>query len=87
MTCFLPTRNFDYWVSLQQHDPKQYQAQKDRIVEAVTAILEKSVPGVRQAIEVIDVSTPATVIRHTGNWKGSYEGWLLTPAWDTDRYG
>ena len=80
VTCFLPTRNFDYWVNLQQHDPAQYQAQKDCIVEAVTAILEKSVPGVRQAIEVIDVSTPATVIRHTGNWKGSYEGWLLTPG-------
>jgi phytoene dehydrogenase-like protein len=28
---------------------------------------------------VIDVSTPATVIRYTGNWKGSMEGWLLTP--------
>jgi len=38
------------------------------------------VPGVRQAIEVIDVSTPATVIHFTGNWKGSMEGWLLTPG-------
>jgi len=27
-----------------------------------------------------DVSTPATVIRYTGNWKGSMEGWLMTPA-------
>ena len=32
------------------------------------------------AIEVIDVPTPATVVRYTGNWKGSMEGWLLTPA-------
>jgi phytoene dehydrogenase-like protein len=80
VTCFLPTRNFDFWLSLQQHDPAQYHAEKDRIAEAVIAILEKSVPGVRQAIEVIDVSTPATVIRCTGNWKGSMEGWLLTPG-------
>ena len=29
---------------------------------------------------MIDVSTPATVIRYTGNWKGSMEGWLLTPT-------
>lgn len=35
---------------------------------------------IRPAIEVIDVSTPATVIRYTGNWKGSMEGWLLTPG-------
>jgi phytoene dehydrogenase-like protein len=26
------------------------------------------------------VLTPATVIRYTGNWQGSMEGWLMTPA-------
>ena len=26
------------------------------------------------------MSTPATVIRYTGNWKGSMEGWLQTPG-------
>ena len=25
------------------------------------------------------MATPATVIRYTGNWKGSMEGWLITP--------
>ena len=29
--------------------------------------------------EMIDVSTPSTVIKYTNNWKGSLEGWLLTP--------
>jgi phytoene dehydrogenase-like protein len=29
---------------------------------------------------VVDVSTPATVIRYTANWQGSTEGWLMTPA-------
>jgi phytoene dehydrogenase-like protein len=53
-------------------------AQKN--AQAVIAILEKSVADVRPAIEEIDVSTPATVIRYTGNWKGSMEGWLLTPG-------
>jgi phytoene dehydrogenase-like protein len=28
---------------------------------------------------MIDVSTPSTVMRYTDNWKGSFEGWLLTP--------
>ena len=80
VTCFLPTRNIEFWSRLQKEDPAQYQAEKHRVAEAVIAVLEKSVADVRRAIEVIDVSTPATVIRHTGNWKGSMEGWLLTPA-------
>jgi len=79
VTCFLPTRNFEYWVDLQQQDPDTYRAEKHRIAEAVISLLEKMVPEIRPAIEVIDVSTPATVIRYTGNWKGSMEGWLLTP--------
>jgi hypothetical protein len=28
---------------------------------------------------VVDVSTHDSVVRYTGNWKGSMEGWLLTP--------
>ncbi len=80
VTCFLPTRNFEYWVHLQQQDSAGYLVEKHRIAETVIAILERSVPEVRRAIEVIDVSTPATVIHYTGNWKGSMEGWLLTPT-------
>jgi phytoene dehydrogenase-like protein len=53
---------------------------KHRVAEAVIAILERIVPGIRQAIEVVDVSTPATIIRYTGNWTGSMEGWLLSPG-------
>ena len=65
---------------LQQQDSAGYRVEKHRIAETVIAILERSVPEVRRAIEVIDVSTPATVIHYTGNWKGSMEGWLLTPT-------
>src|SRR5207237_851522 len=70
---------FEFWTDLQQNDPGRYQHEKHRVAEAVIAVLERSVADIRQAIEVIDVSTPATVIRHTGNWQGSMEGWLLTP--------
>lgn len=80
VTCFLPTRNFEYWAELEQKDPARYQAEKNRIAEAVIAALEKRIPGIRGAIEVTDVSTPATIIRYTGNWRGSMEGWLMTPA-------
>jgi phytoene dehydrogenase-like protein len=80
VTCFLPTRNFAFWVDLQRNEPARYQAEKHRVAEAVIAIVEKMVPDFRKAIETIDISTPATVIRYTGNWQGSMEGWLLTPG-------
>lgn len=80
VTCFLPTHNHEFWVHLQQDDPAKYQEEKQRVAEAVIALLEKRIPDLRQAVEVMDVSTPASVIRFTGNWKGSMEGWLLTPT-------
>ena len=80
VTCFLPTRNFGFWVDLQRDDPVRYQAEKHRVAEAVIAVVEKMVPDFRKAIETTDVSTPATVIRYTSNWQGSMEGWLLTPG-------
>jgi phytoene dehydrogenase-like protein len=79
VTCFLPTHNFSYWTDLREHDPHTYQAEKHRVAEAVIAVLERRTPGIKAEIEVIDISTPASVIRFTGNWKGSMEGWLMTP--------
>lgn len=79
VTCFLPTRNTEYWTDLERRDPARYRADKHRVAEAAIAILERRIPGIRADIRMVDVSTPATVIRYTGNWKGSMEGWLLTP--------
>jgi phytoene dehydrogenase-like protein len=75
----LPTHNFSYWADLREHDPHGYEAEKHRVAEAVVAILERRMPGIKADIEVTDVSTPASVMRYTGNWKGSMEGWLMTP--------
>ncbi|UWU18648.1 NAD(P)/FAD-dependent oxidoreductase (plasmid) [Rhizobium sullae] len=79
VTCFLPTHNFSYWADLREHDPRAYQAEKHRVAEAVIAILERRMPGIGADIEITDISTPASVIRYTGSWKGSMEGWLMTP--------
>jgi phytoene dehydrogenase-like protein len=46
--------------------------------------LERRLPGISGQIEVVDVSTPMTVERYTGNWQGSMEGWLMTPDTPTD---
>ena len=43
------------------------------MVEAV----DRRIGNVKSSLEVLDVSTPATVIRYTGNWKGSFEGWIM----------
>lgn len=80
VTCFLSTTDFEYWLQLRHTDPVRYRAEKQRVAQSVLQVLERIVPGIHASIEVTDVSTPASVIRYTGNWKGSMEGWLLTPA-------
>ena len=80
VTSVLPTRNYKYWSDLRANDPRAYYAEKHRIAEAVIDVLQRRVPGARAAVETVDVSTPATVMRYTGNWKGSMEGWLLEPG-------
>lgn len=80
VTSVLATRNYSYWNDLRARDPGAYHAEKHRIAEAVTDVLDRRVPGTRAAVETVDVSTPASVMRYTGNWKGSMEGWLLEPG-------
>ena len=79
VTCFIATSNDEYWVKLYREDPTAYQIRKMEIADAVALALERKVPGIRADIEVVDVSTPVTVQQYTGNWKGSMEGFLLTP--------
>lgn len=80
VTSLLLTRNYAYWASLRENDPPAYHAEKHRVAESVIGVLEKRLPGVRAALEAMDVSTPATVIRYTGNWQGTMEGWLVEPG-------
>jgi phytoene dehydrogenase-like protein len=80
VTAFMPTRNASYWTELQRANPAAYSARKADVADAVVAVLERRIPGIRAAVEVVDVSTPASVIRHTGNWQGSMEGFVISPA-------
>jgi phytoene dehydrogenase-like protein len=79
MTVLLTTENHRYWVDLRKSDPKKYKAEKERIGRAVVEAIDNRYGGVASKVETTDVSTPATVIRYTNNWKGSLEGWLMTP--------
>jgi len=44
------------------------------------ATLGERIPGPRNKIEMRDAATPVTWNRYTGNWRGSYEGWLPSGA-------
>jgi len=76
--------DFEYWNDLRKDDTK-YKAEKDKVADTVIAILDKRFPGLAQQVEMRDVASPTTFVRYTGNWKGSYEGWQVTP--DTWSFG
>ena len=76
----MPTRNFKYWADLRASNLIEYHREKNRVAESVIVLLEERIPGVRAAIQTVDVSTPASVYRYTGNWKGTMEGWLPEPG-------
>lgn len=69
---------FDYWEKLARNR-NTYEAEKKRIADLAVAELEKRWPGFASQVEVVDVPTPATYSRYTGNWQGSPDGWYITP--------
>lgn len=75
----IPTYNHTYWEELRKKDRAKYLHEKERISNFVIQATEERFGGIAGKVEQVDVSTPATVIRYTNNWKGSFEGWMLTP--------
>jgi phytoene dehydrogenase-like protein len=69
--------DYDYWKSIYK-DKKKYNAEKVKVLNICLEKLEKKLPGIRKQIEVTDIATPVTWERYTGNWQGSYQGWLPT---------
>jgi len=69
--------DYEYWKKLKQ-DPERYKAEKKQIADKVIALLDRRFPGLAAQVEMCDVATPLTWEHYTGNWQGSYEGWLIT---------
>ncbi len=69
--------DFDYWENL-YGDKEKYKAEKEAIADTLLNALETRFPGITEQTEVRDVATPMTWVRYTGNWRGSYEGWLMS---------
>jgi phytoene dehydrogenase-like protein len=70
-----------YWIGLRERDREQYKAEKARIGDAVVRALDRRYPGLGEQVEMVDVATPATTVRYTGNWRASFEGFMPTPKY------
>lgn len=69
--------DYDYWQKLSSNR-KRYEAEKKSVAEETITALDRRWPGFARQVEVVDVPTPHTYARYTGNWQGSPDGWYIT---------
>ena len=62
--------SYRYWKELAA-DRARYEEEKARIADTVIGQLDQRFPGLAAQVEVIDVATPLTTERYTGNWRGA----------------
>jgi phytoene dehydrogenase-like protein len=70
--------DYTFWKSLRA-DISLYQEEKIKTAKILINILDKRFPGFADQVEMVDVATPVTFERYTRNWKGHYQGWMVTP--------
>jgi phytoene dehydrogenase-like protein len=70
------TTNYDYWQRI--YGRSIYNAEEMQESQILIDLLERFYPGIKNDIECVDVATPLTYERYTGNWQGATCGWLLT---------
>ena len=63
------------WLDLPQD---QYVATKNKVADAMITMAEQIAPDIRKYAEVVEVATPITNIRYTGNISGSIYGFTNT---------
>jgi phytoene dehydrogenase-like protein len=68
--------DYDYFHRI--YGRRIYDAEQDQLADQAIDQLQRIYPAIRKEIEVIDVATPMSYERYTGNWQGSSCGWLLT---------
>jgi phytoene dehydrogenase-like protein len=76
LSVLLNTHEHGYWHALQRDDKPAYKAAKRAVSDYIVQLLESRFGGIRDVLEVVDVVTPATIADWTGNWQGSYQGWM-----------
>jgi prolycopene isomerase len=77
------TQGFDYWKKYETDyfygNKESYTKEKMRLADILIDKIEKMfLPGLRKAIEVLEVATPLTNLRFTSNPRGAIYGWDQT---------
>ncbi|WP_428242429.1 phytoene desaturase family protein [Gynuella sp.] len=71
---------FDRWDRWRNEDKPHYRRRKEEIITFIRSFLEKHYPGINETIDVIEVATPVTMKRYTGNTGGAILGWKSEEA-------
>jgi phytoene dehydrogenase-like protein len=71
----LATTDYGWWATR----GTRYVSEKDAIAEAMLERLEQHLPGLKEAVRIVDLSTPLTFWNMARSWRGSYEGWMPSP--------
>jgi phytoene dehydrogenase-like protein len=67
--------DFVYWKTLRSSNRRKYWAEKCKVAALVRSFLERRYPGIGERIELVDVASPVTTKRYTGNFNGSILAW------------
>lgn len=70
LTCFVIQDSYDFWKSCR--DNGTYEAEKQKLAEALIKILEEKYPRTKGKTAVWDVATPLTYEKYLGSYKGSW---------------
>ncbi len=73
VTVFLDS-HYSWWQNISGAS-SQYQTEKRKAAEQVINAISYYRPGFDKKVELIDVATPLTRERYTGNWMGAMQGW------------
>ena len=79
----IATQGYDYWKKYETDyfygNKKAYTKEKMRLADVLIDKVEKMfLPGLRDAIEVVEAATPLTNLRFTSNPRGAIYGWDQT---------
>ena len=82
MASLIQGQPFSYWKKFEnaynEGSKAEYNKEKDRFASMLIKRAEKVIPKLSQHIEVIEIATPLTVKRFTGNFNGAFYGWANT---------
>ncbi len=78
----LQKQPYNYWKKFEADynlgNKEEYNKEKDRFAEILIRRAERVVPELSKHIDVIDIATPLTFKRYTGNFNGASYGWANT---------